>query len=102
MAKKPNPKPYTSTQDVYVGGKYHKAGHVFVTDEEPADHWTEHKPAEAQAIDQAVKDIPVQPPLENLDKAALQALAVDRHINVDGMSKQQMIDAIKSWNDPTL
>jgi hypothetical protein len=39
--------------------------------------------------------------LTKLDKAALQALAAERGINVDGLGPKDLITAIKAADDPT-
>jgi hypothetical protein len=101
MTKEKNPKAYTAPHDVYLDKVFTKAGDVFVTDEEPADSWVEHTPEEAHIIDASTRQFPADPPLEDLDMAALKAMAVTKNINTVGMTKKQLIDAIKAWNDPT-
>lgn len=102
MTKASDPKSYTAGHDVFTAGKYHKAGEVFVTNDEPADTWTEVKPSEAH-IDQAATDkVPGDAPIEGLDLSALRAVAVTKNINTKGMGKQDLIDAIHAANEPRL
>lgn len=101
MTKQKNPKAYTAPHDVYLGGLYTKAGNPFVTDEPAEDTWEEHTPEEAHIIDAATRDFPADPPLEDLDLDSLKAVAVTKNINPKGMTKAEVITAIKAWNDPT-
>lgn len=100
--KKPDPKTYTSTQDVYVGQVYYKAGMPFVTAVDKEDFWNEVDPAVA-AIDAAsLNKVPGDAPIEGLELAALQAIAANKHINTTDMDKDQLITAIKAANEPAL
>jgi hypothetical protein len=98
----PDPKTYTANQDVYVGGRYYKAGSPFTTADEPAEFWKEVDP-ETAAIDKAsLNKIPGDAPLEGMELAALQAVAATKHIDTTGMDKDQLITAIKAANEPAL
>lgn len=100
MAK--NPKAYTAPEDVYTAGAFHKAGDVFVTDAEPNENWTEVKPKEAAAIEASTEKVPPDVPLEGMDLAALRALAATKNVKSDGLSKRDLITAIKAANEPAL
>jgi hypothetical protein len=100
MAK--NPKAYISPHDVYTAGVYTKAGDVFVTDAPKGDDWEEKTPQEAKIIQASTEDLPSDPPLESLGVEALKAVAVTKNVNVTGMNKKQLIDAIKAANEPAL
>ncbi|WP_420140149.1 hypothetical protein [Sphingomonas sp.] len=102
MTKAKNPKSYVSSQDVYVEGQYFKAGQPFVTDDKPADHWEDITPKEAHAIEVSVNPVPNDPVYEDLDEAALKAIAVEKHVNPKGMKKDELITAIKAAVEPRL
>lgn len=101
--KSAHPKSYTSTQDVYVGGEYTKAGNVFVTDEPASDDWTEVSPKEAAAITASTERVPDDANLEAADTSALQAVAIMRHVPIAGLkTKADYIAAIKASYEPKL
>lgn len=52
--------------------------------------------AAAAAIEEALDPHPKDVDLTKLDKAALQAMAAERGINVDGLGPKALIDAIKA------
>lgn len=95
-------KTYVADRDVYVEQQYFKAGVPFATSDKPGEGWDELKPAEAQAISASVEQVPADAPLEELGVEALRAVAVTKHVNVAGMSKKQLIDAIKAADEPRL
>lgn len=99
---KSNPKSYTAPEDVYQGGKFYKAGEPFVTADEPNDNWKEIHPKTMHIIEASTNPIPTDPPLEGLGVEALRAVAVTKHVNTDGLSKKQLIDAIKAADEPRL
>lgn len=99
MTKAKNPKSYIAPADVYTAGVYTKAGEVFVTDAPKGEGWIEKTPAEAHVIE-ASDPQPKDPPLESLSLEALKAVAVTKNVNVTGLNKKQLIDAIKAANDP--
>ncbi|MCW2405039.1 hypothetical protein M2336_001668 [Sphingobium sp. B1D7B] len=98
---KEQPKSYKAPHDVYVGGKYYKAGEIFVTTEPKGDKWEDVGKAEKAATD-AEQPIPGDAPIESLDLAALKALAATKHVNPEGMNKKDLIAAIKAANEPKL
>lgn len=98
------PKAYTSDRDVFVNNsEYVKAGEVFVTGAEPADHWTERKPAEVAAIEASTNLVPNDANLEEASAAALEAVAIMHKVSIVGIAgnKKALISAIKAANDPT-
>lgn len=99
---KRNPKAYTAPEDVHTAGAYHKAGDVFVTDAEPNDNWTEVKPADAHAMQASTEKVPADVPLENQSLDALRALALTLKVDPTGMSKRELVAAIKAANEPSL
>lgn len=102
MTKKATqPKAYTAPHDVHTAGIYTKAGDVFVTDAPKGEGWEEKTPAEAHIIEGA-GEVTKDPPLESLAVQALKAVAVTKNVNVTGLNKGQLIDAIKAANEPTL
>lgn len=100
MAK--NPKAYISPEDVQTARAYHKAGDVFVTDVDPNDNWTEVKPSEAAAIQASTEKVPMDVPLENQPLDALRALALTKNVDPSGLSKKDLITAIKAADEPAL
>lgn len=103
MTKKhSNPTAYTAPHDVYTSGIYTKAGEVFVTDSPKGDGWEDKTPAEAKVIQASTNEIPTDPPIESLGVEALKAVAVTKNVDVTGLNKKQLIDAIKAANEPAL
>src|SRR6478736_5467505 len=97
MSKKHSqPKAYTAPHDVYTAGIYTRAGEVFVTDAPKGKEWDEKTPAEAHIIEASTESLPGDPPLEELGVEALKAVGVTKHVNVTGLNKKQLIDAIKA------
>lgn len=92
---------YTSTQPAYIDGKYFKPGEPFVTDAPKLPEWKAIDKGEKAAID-AAQDIPGDPPLESLGIEALRAVAVTEKVNPEGLSKKDLIAAIKAANEPKL
>lgn len=99
-----NPEAFTSDRDVYVDGRYYKAGEVFVTDAETADHWHKVKPAEVAAIQASTDLVPDDANLDEADVAALQAVAIIKHVPIVGIAKDKkaLITAIKAAYEPKL
>lgn len=102
MTKAKNPKSYTSTQDVYVEKQYFPAGKVFVTDDEPADHWTEVTPAQAHIIQASTEKTGTDAPIESLGTEALKAVAVTKGVNPTDMSKDELKTGIKAAKENRL
>ena len=97
-----NPVAYTSDRDVYVDNVYTKAGGVFVTNQPKSEYWTKVSPKEAAAIEASTNKVPDDANLEAADKAALQAVAIIKHINITGLDKPALITAIKAAYEPAL
>lgn len=100
MAKQP--KSYVSNQPVYQGGVYTPAGEPFVTDAPKGEGWKEINPAEASALQASVDEIPADQSLDDLSLSALQAIAAEKRVNSQGLSKAKLIDAIKAADEPRL
>lgn len=100
--KNEGPKAYTAPHDVYTAGVYTPAGKVFVTDADKGELWEEKTPEEAHTIQASTEQVPSDAPLESLGVEALKAVAVTKNVNVTGMNKKQLIDAIKAANEPAL
>lgn len=94
-------KSYKAPHPVYTGGVFYKPGEVFVTDEPKGEQWELVSKAEKAAFD-ASEDIPGDPPLESLGIEALRAVAVTKHVDPTGLSKKDLISAIKAANEPKL
>lgn len=95
-------KSYTSPQPVYTGSRFYKPGEVFATDAKPSEDWEEVKPSEVAAIEAATNPVPDDVDLEAADKAALQAVAIMKHVAIKGLDKPALITAIKSAYEPKL
>jgi hypothetical protein len=100
MAKKMQS--YVSTSDTYVGGELVKAGNPFVTDAPKGEDWEAVTPKEAAAIDASVDRVPDDANLEAASKAALEAVAIIKHVNIAGLDKPALITAIKAAYEPKL
>lgn len=95
------PKAFKAPHPVYVGGVYYKPGEIFVTDDTKGEGWVAVGQAE-KAATEASQDIPGDPPLDSLGVDALRAVAVTKHVNPEGLSKKDLISAIKAANEPHL
>ncbi len=97
-------KHYTSDQPVFTDS-YYKPGEVFVSDKSGKnvpDHWTEVKPKDAAAMEAATEPVPDDANLEAASKAALEAVAIMKHVNIAGLDKPGLITAIKAAYEPKL
>lgn len=56
----------------------------------------------ARAVEEAGQDHPTDVDLTALNKSALQAMAAERGINVEGLTKDDLITAIKAEREPTI
>lgn len=94
------PKSYTSDVKVYVDGRLYEAGEVFVTDQPKGKTWEPVSKAEKAAIEAA--DLTHEDPsLEGLGIEALRAVAVTKDVNPEGLSKKDLITAIKAKRSTT-
>jgi hypothetical protein len=94
------PKSYTSDVKVYVDGRLYEPGEVFVTDQPKGKTWESINKAEKAAID-ASKPLRGDPPLEKLQLAALQAIAVEAKVDPTDLDKEALIAAIKAAKSAT-
>lgn len=101
---KGDPVAYTAEHDVYVDSRYYKAGEPFVTDAPKGEGWTERKPAEVAAIAASTDAVPDDANLEEAEVAALQAVAILKHVSIVGIAKDKkaLITAIKAAYEPAL
>jgi len=99
MAKQP--KTYTAPHPVYVDRQYFKANRPFSTTAEKGENWEELSKVEQRVAD-AQQDIPGDVPLETLDLAGLRAVAVEKRVNPEGLSKKDLITAIKAASESKL
>lgn len=96
------PKTYKSTQPVFTGGKYYQPGKPFVTDAPKGENWEAIGEDEASVLQAAADQIPADQSLDGLSLPALQALAAEKRVKSDGLSKAKLIDAIKAADEPRL
>jgi len=96
------PKTYTAPHAVYVDNRLYAAGEPFTTAAVKGEKWEHVDAGEKAAAEAASKTITVQPSLEDLDIAALRALAAEKSVNSTGLSKKDLIAAIKAADDPHL
>lgn len=100
MAKQP--KSYTADHPVYVNGKYHLAGEVFVTDADKEDTWDHVDKGEKAAIEASDPIQHDDPNIEALGIAELRTLAVTKKVAFEGLSKKELVTAIKAADEPRL
>lgn len=93
---------YVSARPVYTGSVYYKPGEVFATDAEPGDDWEKVSPKAAAAIAASTDSVPDDANLEAASKAALEAVAIMKHVNIAGLDKPALITAIKAAYEPKL
>ncbi|MBO9624165.1 MAG: hypothetical protein J7500_15765 [Sphingomonas sp.] len=95
---------YTSTLPVeQPQGVYNKPGEVFYSDtDKPGEGWEKVDPKDAAAIEAATNPVPEDANLEAASKAALEAVAIMRHVNIAGLDKPALITAIKASYEPKL
>jgi len=99
MAKQP--KTYTSTQTTQADGQIYRPGEPFTTAAPKGEHWEEVKTSDLAAL-RAPEPIPADVPIEKLETGALQAIAVEKNINPEGLDKKKLIAAIKAADEPRL
>lgn len=102
-------KHYKSSKPTTAPGYYVPAGEVFAweapegTDSKPSDDWEEVKPAEAAAMAASQERVPDDANLEAADKAALQAVAILKHVDIRELkTKEALIDGIRAAYEPKL
>jgi hypothetical protein len=100
MAKQP--KTYVAPHAVYTGGKLYNPGEPFTTADKAGKEWDSIDKGEKAAIEAAQPGVPADVPLEKLSHQALEAVAASKNVNPTGLSKADLITAIKAANEPTL
>lgn len=93
---------YTSTEWAQADGKLYAPGSPFVTSAPAAEAWTPVSTGEKAAAEASGGMGGGDAPLEALPLAALQAIAVEKHVNPNGLKKPELITAIKAANEPAL
>lgn len=96
------PVTYTAPHAVYVDETLHPAGEPFVTTSEPGAKWERISKGEKAAADASSKLVNTQPDLESLDLSALKALAATKNVESKGLSKADLVTAIKAVDEPAL
>jgi hypothetical protein len=95
------PKTYISEQPVDLGDEgYFKAGVPFTTAKPKGDTWELLDKAEKAAAE-ASQELRGDVPLEAQTIESLRALALTLKVNPKGLSKEDLITAIKAVDDPT-
>jgi len=94
---------HRATERGYAGGAVIEPGEL-VPPDTPVGSWMERVDGKTDALDEAVQAaLDPQPgdiDLTQLGKAALQAMAAERDIPTAGLSKEDLITAIKAHKDP--
>lgn len=93
---------YRATERGYAGGELIEEG-VLVPAGAPLGSWmrkADGSPALERAMDEALDPTPGDVDLTALSKPALEVMASDKGINVRGLSKDDLITAIKAAHDP--
>jgi hypothetical protein len=93
------PKTYTAPHAVYVDNRLYAAGEPFTTASVKGDKWEAVDAGEKAAAEAASKIITVQPSLEDMDITVLRALATEKSVNSSGLSKKDLITAIKAADE---
>lgn len=94
-------KTYRAKERGYVDGRLIEAGEVFST-AAPRGAWMEPTGKESAVEMAAAAAVDPQPddvPLENLGKAALEALAFENGIDPKGLSKDELVNVLKGAHD---
>ena len=95
-------KTYTSEQPYHDGAKYYKPGEPFSSALPKADGWTEMRETDVAINAAATNPVPDDANLEAASKAALEAVAILKHVNIVGLDKGGLITAIKAAYEPKL
>lgn len=87
-------------------GQLVEEGEIVPANVPVSDEWMEKldkKDGKLQAaVEEAQQDHPTDVDLTALSKSALEAMAAERGINVKGLSKDDLITAIKAEREPTI
>ena len=98
MAKQP--KTYTAPHAVYTGGKLYNPGERFTTYDRPGKQWDDLSSGRKAMADPAKPGVRPDADHEGMTLAALQTVAVSKRVNPKGLSKAEVIAAIKAANEP--
>lgn len=93
---------HRATERGYAAGELIEPGRIVPAGVPVSKNWMEPLRGEgrlARAMEEAQDPQPDDVDLTQLAKSALQALAADHGINVGGLSKEDLIAAIKAAND---
>lgn len=111
MTKKTGADTHRATQRGYAtdpttgAGVLVEAGDMVPADIPVSDEWMEPVKKADRALEGAIAEgqdpLPKDVDLTQLSKSALEALAAERGINVKGLSKDDLISAIKAADEPT-
>jgi hypothetical protein len=106
---------YKAPHPVQAGGVYYPAGEVFPwepqkvkgendkeTMSKPGDSWEVVTAKDAAAIEASTNEVPDDANLEAASKAALEAVAIMKHVPIAGLDKPALITAIKAAYAPNL
>jgi hypothetical protein len=97
-----NPVTYTSPETVYQGGKLIPPGEPFSTVDEPNDNWEKVSKVEVAAAVASDKTVHPDVNFDAMGVAELRAVAADKKVPFDGLSKKDLITAIKAADEPAL
>lgn len=97
---------HRATARGYADGQLIEEGDLVPAGVPVSDEWMEplkkSDRALAGAMQEAQADHPMDADLTQLSKQALEAMAAERGINVKGLSKDDLITAIKAEREPTI
>jgi hypothetical protein len=96
MAKQP--KTYTAPHAVYTGGKLYNPGERFTTYDRPGKEWNDLSRVGKGAVDTPRSRTPPDMDHEAMTLAAVQAVAATQRVNPKGLSKAEVIAAIRAVN----
>lgn len=97
------PKTYTAPHAVFTGGNMFRPGEPFTTSEKKGKEWDLVSKKEKAAIEASDKTLREEPALEELEFAALQAIAVEKNVDPTGLKKKaDLIALIRAADEPRL
>lgn len=95
-------KTYTAPHAVYTGGRMYDPGEPFTTDAPKGKEWDTISPVEKAAAEASDPKNQQDIDYTKMSKSALEAVAAEKGVNPSGLSKDDLIDAIKAANEPAL
>lgn len=97
---------HRATERGYAHGQLIEIGGFVPADTPVSESWMEPLAAKdrklAKAVQEAQDESPKDVDLTKLSKSALEAMAAERGVNVAGLSKEDLITAIKAEREPTI